>query len=138
MTARPAATIAVDTPVAATPDAVYDLITDLSTLAQLAEETEAMRWVSGDRARPGAVFKGDNRNGRHTWTTTCTVTDAQPGRAFAWDVRGSRVTECMWDNRPWWLRRFGVVLTGTPDRAASNADHMRVTLQRLKAHAESR
>ena len=115
-----------------------------------------MRWVSGDRARPGAVFKGDNRNGRHTWTTTCTVTDAQPGRAFAWDVRsgpvriahwryeispdgdGSRVTECMWDNRPWWLRRFGVVLTGTPDRAASNADHMRVTLQRLKAHAESR
>ena len=114
-----------------------------------------MRWTKGVSARPGAVFKGDNRNGRHSWTTTCTVTDAEPGRAFAWDVTsgpvkiahwryeispadgGSRVTESMWDNRPWWLRKIGVYLTGVADRDAANATHIRLTLDRLKACAES-
>ena len=50
----------------ARPEALYSLITDLPTLAELAEETTAMRWTKGDSARPGAVFKGSNRNGRHS------------------------------------------------------------------------
>ena len=67
----------------ADPAAVYALITDLPTLASLAEEANAMEWVKGEAVRPGAVFKGHNRNGKHTWTTTCTVTDAEPGRVFS-------------------------------------------------------
>ena len=66
---------------------MYALITDLPTLASLAEETETMQWRKGDAAAPGAVFTGHNRNGSQTWTTTCTVTDAEPGRVFAFDVR---------------------------------------------------
>ncbi len=103
----------------ASPATVYRLITDLSTLASLAEEAHAMEWRKGDAARPGAVFKGRNRNGSRTWTTTCTVTDADPGRAFAFDVKtagvvpvahwrydivaegdGCKVTEQTWDRRP--------------------------------------
>ena len=71
----------------ADPDTVYALITDLPTLATLAEETTAMDWRKGDAVRPGAVFKGHNRNGIFRWSTTCTVTDAEPGRLFAFDVR---------------------------------------------------
>ena len=69
------------------PDTVYHLITDLPTLASLAEEAAAMEWRKGDAARPGAVFKGHNRNGIYRWSTTCTVTDAEPGQVFGFDVR---------------------------------------------------
>ena len=149
------ATVTADIAVAAAPETVYALITDLPQLAELAEETTAMQWVSGDSARPGAVFKGSNRNGRHRWTTTCTVSAATPGQVFSWDVTsgpvriarwrydiqpdgaGCRVTESMWDERPWWMRRIAVLLTGISDRETANGDHMRVTLQRLKARAES-
>ncbi|MDT5265573.1 MAG: hypothetical protein QOI90_2199, partial [Mycobacterium sp.] len=58
---------------------VYGLITDLPTLASLAEEAAAMKWRKGNKAAPGAVFKGTNRNGIRRWMTVCTVTDAEPG-----------------------------------------------------------
>jgi hypothetical protein len=74
------------TEIAAAPEAVYVLITDLQVLAELAEETAVMRWHKGEKAAPGAVFKGTNRNGWRRWTTTCTVTDAEPGRRFAFLV----------------------------------------------------
>ncbi|HEX5145215.1 MAG TPA: SRPBCC family protein [Mycobacterium sp.] len=136
-------------------EAVYALITDLPTLAELAEETTSMQWTRGDAARAGAVFRGANRSGSHTWTTTCTVTTANPGVAFAWDVTsgpvkiahwryevaesdgGCHVTESMWDYRPWWLKRIAYRLTGVADRDAANTEHIRLTLQRLKDRAEA-
>lgn len=139
----------------ADPGAVYALITDLPTLATLAEETATMTWRKGDSAQPGAVFKGSNRSGWHRWSTTCTVTDAEPGRVFAFDVTssvvpvahwryditevhgGCRVTEGTWDRRPGWFRTVGGYATGVHDRTAANAEHIRLTLQRLKARAES-
>ena len=80
----------------ADPDAVYHLITDLPTLASLAEEAQAMEWRKGDAVCPGAVFKGHNRNGFFRWSTTCTVTDAEPGRAFAFEVRYMGVPIARW------------------------------------------
>jgi Polyketide cyclase / dehydrase and lipid transport len=139
----------------AAPETVYALITDLPTLASLAEEAAAMRWRKGDAARPGAVFKGTNRNGIRRWTTTCTVTDAEPGSAFAFDVGyfgipvahwrydiaavdgGCRVTERMWDRRPGWFVKPGGLATGVADRPSVNTEHIKVTLGRLKAKAEA-
>jgi hypothetical protein len=136
-------------------DAVYALITDLPTLTALAEETTEMDWQKGDTARPGAVFRGKNRNGSHSWTTRCTVTEATPGRAFAFDVHsavipvahwryeivpadgGCRVTESTWDKRPGWFRKIAGYATGVHDRATQNAKNIQLTLQRLKRHAES-
>ncbi|MGZ8802319.1 MAG: SRPBCC family protein [Mycobacterium sp.] len=141
--------------IAAHPAAVYALITDLPTLASLAEEAETMQWRKGDAARPGAVFSGHNRNGSHTWTTKCTVTAAEPGRAFAFDVRsagivpiahwrydiaptdgGCTVTESTWDRRPRWIVKPAALTTGISDRNAANTEHIRLTLQRLKERAE--
>lgn len=145
-----------DVTIDADPEAVYHLITDLPTLASLAEEAQAMEWHPGDAARPGAVFKGHNRNGFHRWTTTCTVTDAEPGKVFAFDVHylalpiarwrydisagvdgGCRVTERTWDRRPGWFAKTAWVGTGIRDRDAANAEHIKLTLQRLKDKAES-
>lgn len=154
MTTPDAASAQATVDIAAAPEVVYHLITDLNALAELAEETTAMRWKKGDAARPGAVFTGSNRNGSRSWNTTCTVTDAAPGRAFAFDVRslavpvahwrydieaapgGCRVTERTWDRRPGWFRTVAGVATGVRDRGTANAEHIRLTLERLKARAE--
>ena len=82
--------------IAADPATVYRLITDLPTLADLAEEATAMQWQKGDGAQPGAVFKGRNENGSKSWSTTCTVTDADDGRVFAFDVRSAMLPVAHW------------------------------------------
>lgn len=139
----------------ASPERVYEMITDLPTLASLAEEAVSMELRKGDGIRKGAVFVGHNKNAGKSWNTTCTVTDAEPGRIFAFDVRtaiipvsrwqydivasdgGCRVTESTWDRRPRWFRKIAVVATGVKDRAAANAEHIQLTLRRLKQQAES-
>src|SRR6478752_6673779 len=83
MTDRGPASAKAEVTIDADAAAVYTLITDLPTLASLAEENEAMEWRKGGRVSPGAVFKGKNRNGSHRWSTMCTVTEAEPGRVFA-------------------------------------------------------
>ena len=136
-------------------DSVYHLITDLPTLASLAEEAQAMKWRKGDAVREGAVFKGHNRNGLFRWSTTCTVTAAEPARAFAFNVSyigvpvahwrydivadgaGCRVTEQTWDRRPGWFSKTAWVGTGVRNRTAANIEHIRLTLQRLKEKAEA-
>lgn len=140
---------------------VYVLITDLPTMATLTAETNAMEWQRGDSAQPGAVFKGHNNNGGKEWTTECTVTHAEPGRVFAFDVvyvvdaespvisvshwrydiapvdGGCRVTEQTWDRRPDWFRKPAEQATGVHDRTTANAEHIKLTLDRLKAKAEA-
>ena len=68
-------------------DVVYDLITDLTTMAEIADETTEMRWRKGASAAPGSVFKGTNRNGFRRWSTTCTVAEATPATRFTFDVK---------------------------------------------------
>ncbi|MEB3022265.1 SRPBCC family protein [[Mycobacterium] crassicus] len=149
---KPSATATVR--IEAAPDEIYALITDLSALADCAEEAVEMRWSQGNSARPGAKFVGSNRNGSHSWSTTCTVTAAEPGRIFAFDVRsavipvahwayeitpvdgGCEVTESTWDRRPRWIRGVTRFVTGVADRTAANGEHIRLTLDRLKQRAE--
>lgn len=141
--------------IAADPAAVYALITDLPTLASLAEEADRMEWHKGDRVTPGAVFRGHNSNGGKQWTTTCTVTDAEPGRTFAFDVKsfvipvarwryditpadgGCTVIERTWDKRPGWFKTVAGMATGVRDRDSANREHIQLTLQRLRAKAEA-
>jgi uncharacterized protein YndB with AHSA1/START domain len=156
MTDRGPASAKAEVTIDAEPAAVYDLITDLPTLASLAPESAGMKWRKGDHASAGAVFKGTNRNGFRRWTTTCTVTDADPGRVFAFDVRylgapvahwryditaegnGCRVTEKTWDHRTRFMAKAGGLATGVTDRDTANDGNMKLTLERLKQKAEGR
>lgn len=155
MSAQGPAAVTESVAISVEPAAVYNLITDLQTMASLAEETHAMQWQKGSSATPGAVFKGYNRNGSKTWTTTCTVTDAVPAQVFAFKVtslalpiahwryditateNGCQVTESTWDNRPGWFKGLAGIVTGISDRESANAEHIRLTLERLKARAEN-
>ena len=155
MTDRGPASAQAEVTIDADPAAVYGLLTDLPTLASLAPESGGMKWRKGDEAAAGAVFRGTNRNGLRRWTTTCTVTDAEPGRAFAFDVSyfgapvahwrfdivtegsGCRVTEKTWDRRTRFMAKAGGLATGVTDRDTTNDGNMKVTLQRLKEKAEA-
>lgn len=155
MTDRGTASVEADITIDADPTKVYELITDLPTLASLSPESAGMKWRKGDRASAGAEFKGANRNGFRRWTTTCTVTDADPGRVFAFDVSylgqpvahwrydittegsGCRVTEKTWDRRSRWMAKAGGLATGVTDRDTANNANMTQTLQRLKEKAEA-
>lgn len=147
-----AGTVEVD----ASAEKVYALLSDLDSLSLLAEETETMVWSTGTAAAPGARFKGSNRNGTKTWSTTCTVTDADPGHRFAFEVTAGplkiarwqydveplgaercRVTESTWDRRPGWFKKPGGWLTGVSDRTGASHDHIAATLARLKVSAEA-
>lgn len=152
------ASVSASVHVDASPEVVYGLITDLPTLASLAEEAVAMEWRTGapqgDGVRAGAVFTGHNKSAGRSWSTKCTVTDAEPGRVFAFDVThtilpiarwqydivaddgGCLVTESTWDRRPGWFRKLAGKATGVSDRAGANAEHIKLTLQRLKQRAE--
>ncbi|OBK09882.1 SRPBCC family protein [Mycobacterium asiaticum] len=140
--------------ISAAPEVIYGLITDLPTLAALAEEATSMELREGDAVAEGAVFVGHNENSGKRWTTKCTVTDAEPGRTFAFEVRhtvlpiarwqydieehadGCRVTESTWDRRPGWFRKIAGKATGVQDRNAHNRKNINLTLQRLKERAE--
>lgn len=137
-------------------DAVYALVADINALATLASETETMEWVKGESARPGSVFRGHNRSGSRQWSTTCTITDASPGKVFGFDVKYAfvpiahwqyeivsletgrcQVTESMWDMRPSWFERIAKFATGVSDRKSVNTANMKATLERLKERAEA-
>ena len=144
--------------VRAQPSVVYDLVSDVTRMGSWSPETTSCRWL-GDATGPalGARFHGTNRHGPLLrWTTTCTVTAAEPGRRFAFDVSfagvpiarwaydleptatGCTVTEGWDDLRKRLLRLASVPLMGIADRAAHNRRGMQATLTALAAAAEGR
>ncbi|MET0133651.1 MAG: SRPBCC family protein [Kibdelosporangium sp.] len=139
----------------ASPGRVYELITDLRSLAGLAEETVSCTLLGGATAvEVGARFRGAQKRGLRRWTTVSTVTDVEPGERFAFNVKsvgipvsrwlyeitttpgGCVVTESTWDRRPKWFEIVSRVATGVTDRATVNRHNITATLERLKAKAE--
>jgi len=142
--------------VSAPAERVYALVSDLDALADAAREFAEFQWLDGATASvPGARFKGVNNRGGRRWSTTCTITDAEPGRRFAFDVTalgrvpvarweytieptadGCRVFERTWARYPAWLRILGGLTTGVWDRAEANRVSIAATLRELKDRAE--
>lgn len=145
------------TEVSASPDVVYALVSDLPKMSDLTAELARGSWLGGAReAAVGVRFRGHNRIAWRRWSTTSTVTDADPGRRFAFEVSsvagvpvsrwqydieatedGCRVVERTWDRRPPWFRPFANLVTGVRDRSDHNRRNMERTLARLKAAAEA-
>lgn len=70
----------------APPDAVYALVADVTRMGEWSPENTGGEWVDGATGPVvGAKFKGKNKR-KAAWTTKCTITAADPGREFAFDV----------------------------------------------------
>lgn len=77
--------------IAAPPEVVYDLITDVTRMGEWSPECYRCEWLDGaTTATPGAQFRGYNRLGRMRWERTAIVDTADRGREFAFTTINDR------------------------------------------------
>ena len=106
--------------IAASPDAVYDLVSDVTRMGEWSPVCRACWWDEGAGPQPGAWFTGRNEVPGRTWETRSQVVAAEPGQEFTWLVGGAwvrwgftltpvdggtRLTES-WDFLPAGIARF--------------------------------
>lgn len=137
----------------ATPQQVYDAVSDLTRMGEFSPECRRVEWLDGAAGpRPGARFVGHNQGGPLSWSRRGRVISAEAGREFSfvteeggregtlWTYRlspagrGTLVTESYevhWI--PWWMHVADVITF----RRQQLARNMAKTLTRLKAHVEA-
>jgi hypothetical protein len=151
-----AMTDSVTVQMAASPEAVWDLVSDVTRIGELSPETIDARWTRGSTGpEPGAWFKGQvRRNGvGPTYWTLCKVVAAEPGREFGFTVMagdrpvntwryriepsgdGVSVTESFELAGHPALRVYWALLGWA--RGRTNRRGMRTTLERIKAVVEA-
>jgi len=72
--------------IAATPEAVYDLVSDVTRTGEWSPVCKECWWDEGATGVVGDVFTGRNVLPDRTWETRCTVIAAERAREFGWLV----------------------------------------------------
>jgi uncharacterized protein YndB with AHSA1/START domain len=137
---------------------VWELIGDPTRMGEWSPECRRVEWVGGATGPClQARFRGHNRQGWRSWTTTGTIVGYEPGREIAWDVGmvgfavahwGYRIDldpggeactliESFRDRRGSLFQALGPVARGVKDVDAHNRVGMEQTLARIKAAAEA-
>jgi uncharacterized protein YndB with AHSA1/START domain len=147
--------VSVERTINAPAEKVWALVSDVTRMGAWSPETVGCEWV-GDRKEPvvGARFKGRNQSGWRKWSTVCTVTEADPGKVFVFEVHagpvnisrweyrlspddgGCRVVESWTDRRPKVMEIISKPIMGVSDRGEHNRGTMAATLEHLAAAAE--
>jgi hypothetical protein len=142
----------------AAPEALYDMVSDVTRMGEWSPETIRCEWIGGATGPArGARFKGTNKRGIFRWSTKPEVVAAEPGREFSfvthsagpstkWTYRfqpaaggGTELVESFEMVDPpsklitFVERRF----MGIDDRTADLEAGMQRTLERIKAVAEA-
>ncbi|MGQ0629800.1 MAG: SRPBCC family protein [Sporichthyaceae bacterium] len=90
--------------IAASPEVVYDLVSDVTRTGEWSPIVQACWWDEGSSAQVGHGFTGRNVLPERTWETHCEVVAAEPGAAFGWVVGDALV---------WWMYTMNAVAGGT-------------------------
>jgi hypothetical protein len=77
--------------VRSSPEALYDLVSDVTRTGEWSPVCRACWWDEGATGQVGDWFTGRNDNGERTWETRSKVVAADRGREFAWMVSGSGI-----------------------------------------------
>jgi hypothetical protein len=72
--------------VACPPDALYDLVSDVTRMGEWSPICAACWWDDDGGPRVGAWFTGRNQTPERTWETRSQVVAADRGRQFAFEV----------------------------------------------------
>jgi hypothetical protein len=141
---------------AASPEVVWDLVSDVTRIGEFSPETFEAKWTRGSTGpEVGAYFKGHvKRNGvGPVYWTLCRVTECVPREDFGFVVEaagrevnhwryqleavdgGTEVTESF-ELQPTGLLKVYWALLG-PLRGRTNERGMRQTLERIRAIAEA-
>lgn len=142
--------IEVSRTIAATPEQVYALVSDLPRMGEWSPENTGGKWIKGATGPAvGAKFQGTNALGKKKWKTISKVTTATPGKEFAFDVTaagmkvagwgfsiaaaegGSTVTHHWDDHRNALIAKLTGLALGVKDRASHNRANMEKTLEGL-------
>jgi hypothetical protein len=152
MTDKP--TVSSSTRIAASPETVYALVSDLPRMGEFSPEATGGEWVGGNGPDVGVKFKGTNANGSKKWKTMVKVTEASSPSRFAFAnavgpitaaewiyeitpvADGCEVTESWVDCRGPVISFVGKFLTGVDDREAHTRSMIETTLAKIKATAE--
>ena len=141
---------------AASPERVWELVSDVTRIGRYSPETFEAEWIDGATGPAvGAKFRGHvkrNEKGPTYWTT-CTVSDCEPGKTFAFGVGnkpdaplnvwrydivaagdGCDVTESFTLTPTWALKLYWTCLGWA--RGKTNRNGMRRTLERVRDDAE--
>jgi uncharacterized protein YndB with AHSA1/START domain len=148
--------VSVEREVAAPPDTVWSMVSDVTRMGEWSPEAVGGRWLGGATGPAvGAKFRGKNQRGWRRWSTTAEVVECEPGRAFAFDVStgplkvarwgyrieptpsGCTVEERWEDHRGALIKGVGRLATGVSDRATHNRESMAETLDNLAQAATS-
>jgi uncharacterized protein YndB with AHSA1/START domain len=147
--------VSVSREIAAPAERVWAMVSDVTRMSEWSPENVGGTWL-GDAtgAKPGAKFRGTNRNGKKKWNTVGVVVDADQGRRFSFRVTavglkvaewsyafeptatGCQVTETWIDQRGTLAKALGKPVSGVVDRVSHNRARMEQTLERLAAAAE--
>lgn len=142
--------------VQASPEELYDLVSDVTRTGEWSPVCRECRWDEGATGSVGDWFTGHNDNGLRQWDTRSQVVAAERGREFAWMVGegwirwgyslapaagGTELTES-WEFLPGGLEffeeRFG---DGAPAQIADRVEKARTgipqTLAAIKRAAEA-
>jgi uncharacterized protein YndB with AHSA1/START domain len=142
---------------AASPERVWELVSDVTRIGRYSPETFEAEWIDGATGPAvGAKFRGHvkrNEKGPVYWTT-CTVSDCEPGKTFAFGVGnkpdaplnvwrydivaagdGCDVTESFTLAPTWALKLYWTCLGWA--RGKTNRNGMRRTLERVRDDAEA-
>jgi hypothetical protein len=90
--------------VSGSPEALYDMISDVTRMGEWSPICKACWWDEGDGPKAGAWFTGRNEVPERTWETRSQVVVAERGREFAWEVNNGWVR---------WSYTFTLVEAGT-------------------------
>ena len=98
---------AVERLVEAPADAVYGVISDVTSTGDRSTECRQVVWLPGPQ-KPvvGARFCGHNRSGLARWSRVCEITEADPGRAFAFRTVPERRDPSRRDSTTWRYELF--------------------------------
>jgi len=141
--------------IAASPEAVFAAITDVTRMGEWSPETYSAEWNDGvDGPAADAGFTGHNRNGDAEWSTNATIVELVENERFFFDCdmngfifakwgyaieptdHGCRVTEYSTNLIPEEMREASAGISGVSDRGVHNRATMTATLDRLAAALE--
>lgn len=137
----------------ASPEAVYDLVSDLPRMGEWSPENIGGEWQDGGSGKVGDRYIGHNQAGERSWSVPVMVTAADRGRQFEFVTRpdegpcvrwtyqlepcaaGTRVTE-VWD-----VEQLPQPMQGRPQEQLDERSQvveaaLATTLAALKATAE--
>ncbi len=141
--------------IAASPEAVFAAITDITRMGQWSTEMISAEWNEGfGNAAVGAQFTGHNKAGDAEWSTRATITELVDNERFFFDCDmndfvfskwgyvitatdgGCSVTEVSQNLIPEEMRSASSGISGVEDRDARNRQTMTATLANLAAALE--